>query len=319
MSSPNHETMTGGITCIDTGYYRPRMAACYLMEHNGQAAFIDSGTAHSVPRLLKLLDHKQIARRHVAYVMPTHVHLDHAGGAGELMHHLPEARLVVHPRGARHMIDPGKLIAGATAVYGETTFRENFGTLRPVPEHRIILAEDGLELDLSGRRLLFMDTPGHARHHYSIFDESTRGFFAGDVFGLSYRESDGPNGAFVFPTTTPVQFDPSAWRDSLDRLLRCRPDRVYMAHYGMVTAVESLANDLRRRIGQLAELAESSSARNLTAEQDRHQHLVAEIEGFLLSELTTAGVPLDRSEALALFNLDIELNAQGLSVWLDRD
>jgi len=319
MPIPNHETMTGGITCIDTGYYRPRMAACYLMEHNGQAAFIDTGTAHSVPRLLKLLDHKHIARHDVAYVMPTHVHLDHAGGAGELMHHLPAARLVVHPRGARHMIDPGKLIAGATAVYGETMFKENFGTLRPVPEHRVILAEDGLELDLNGRRLLFLDTPGHARHHYSIFDESNRGFFAGDVFGLSYRESDGPNGAFVFPTTTPVQFDPSAWRDSLDRLLSYRPDRVYMAHYGMVTAVESLANDLRRRIGQLAELAVISAARDLPAEQDRHQHLVVGIEAFLLSELATAGAPLDRSEALALFKLDIELNAQGLEVWLDRD
>lgn len=294
------------------------MAACYLMEHNGQAAFIDTGTARTIPRLLELLDNKKIPRHDVAYVMPTHVHLDHAGGAGELMHYLPDARLVVHPQGARHLVDPGKLVAGATAVYGKTAFEENFGALRPVAEDRIIMAENGLKLDLNGRNLLFLDTPGHARHHYSIFDEATKGFFTGDVFGLSYRECDGAKRPFVFPTTTPVQFDPEAWGESLDLLMSYRPERMYLAHYGMVTGVESLAKDLRRRIGQLADIAIASNALEFRTARNRYERLVGEIEKLLLNELAIADVPLDQNKALALFKPDIELNAQGLEVWLDR-
>ncbi len=213
------QTLPNGITCIDTGYHRPALAACYLIEQGDQAAFVDSGTTRTVPKLLELLASRDIPRESIAYVMPTHVHLDHAGGAGELMRHLPNAKLVVHPRGARHMVDPSKLVAGATAVYGEAVFRENFGELVPVPEERVLLAVDGLRLDLNGRILLFRDTPGHARHHYSIFDEASRGFFTGDVFGLSYQEVDCASGPFLFPTTTPVQFDPAAWHKSLDLLL----------------------------------------------------------------------------------------------------
>ncbi|MGH8501110.1 MAG: MBL fold metallo-hydrolase [Gammaproteobacteria bacterium] len=316
MPVPVHQALLNGITCIDTGYCRPAMAACYLMEHNGQAAFVDTGTTHTVPRLLALLNHKNIAPQDVAYVMPTHVHLDHAGGAGELMHHLPNARLVVHPRGAKHLVDPGKLTAGATAVYGEAAFKANFGELRPVPKERVILADDGLELDLNGRRLLFLDTPGHARHHYSIFDETSQAFFTGDIFGLSYRQCDGPSGAFVFPTTTPVQFDPQAWHRSLDLLMSYRPERIFLTHYGMVTGVETLAKDLHRRIDQLADIATASV--KVAASADWRRRIAESIGQFLIKELAVAGAPLSPDEALALFRLDIDLNAQGLEIWLTR-
>lgn len=293
------------------------MAACYLLEHDGQAAFVDTGTTRTVPQLLELLDYKHIAPQDVAYVMPTHVHLDHAGGAGELMHHLPEATLVVHPRGAKHLVDPSKLTAGATAVYGEAAFKTNFGELRPVPEERVIIANDGFELDLNGRRLLFLDTPGHARHHYSIFDQASQGFFTGDIFGLSYRQCDGPNGAFVFPTTSPVQFDPEAWHRSLDLLMSYDPKRIFLTHYGMVTGVEPLAKDLHRRIDQLCDIATANSANNVAASTDRYDDIVENIAKLLTGELAAARAPLRADEALALFKLDIELNAQGLKIWLD--
>ncbi|MBW3551718.1 MAG: MBL fold metallo-hydrolase, partial [Proteobacteria bacterium] len=108
-----------GIVTIDTGFQRPRFDACYLIAEGGRAAFVDCGTNHSVPAMLAALADRDLPREAVDWLVLTHVHLDHAGGAGLLMQHLPNARLLVHPRGARHMIDPARLIAGATAVYGE--------------------------------------------------------------------------------------------------------------------------------------------------------------------------------------------------------
>jgi glyoxylase-like metal-dependent hydrolase (beta-lactamase superfamily II) len=312
MPAPSHHDLLNGITCIDTGYCRPGMAACYLIHHGDQAAFVDTGTAHTTPKLLALLQVKGIAREDVAYVMPTHVHLDHAGGAGALMRQLPNAKLVVHPRGARHMIDPSKLIAGATSVYGEASLRENFGELVPVPKERVIAADDEFTLDLDGRPLLFRDTPGHARHHYSIFDEASKGFFTGDIFGLSYREFDRAAGAFVFPTTTPVQFDPEAWHASLDLLLSYRPERMFLTHYGMVTGVERLADDLRRRLDKLTDIACKAAGSEM-----RRAKIMREMARMLVDEVASAGCPVGADESVELFKLDLELNAQGLEIWLD--
>lgn len=307
------QELPSGITCIDTGYRRPRLAACYLIEQNGKAAFVDTGTSHTAPVLLELLSIKGIPRENVAFVMPTHVHLDHAGGAGELMRHLPNAKLVAHPRGARHLIDPRKLLAGAIAVYGKAGFRKSFGALRAVSEQRVIIADDGLELDLNGRSLMFLDTPGHARHHYSIFDETSRGFFTGDVFGLAYQELCCATGPFIFPTTTPVQFEPTAWHQSLNRLLRYEPERMFLTHYGMVTQVEMLARDLRRRIDLLVRIAR-------TAPQDdrRHEVILQAMTDMLTNELARAGCSVTHAEAIKHFQMDLELNTQGLEIWLDR-
>jgi len=314
MPTSDYQDLLHGITCIDTGYYRPALAACYLIKEGDQAAFVDTGTARTTPKLLKLLEIKDIPRENVAFVMPTHVHLDHAGGAGELMRQLPNAKLVVHPRGARHMIDPSKLATGAIVVYGEAAFRESFGELRPIPAERVIVADDGLKLELNGRPLLFRDTPGHARHHYCIFDEVSHGFFTGDIFGLSYRELDGAAGAFVFPTTTPVQFDPEAWNKSLDLLLSYKPERMFLTHYGMVAEIEALARDLRRRIDKLTDIA-----RKAANSKNRHEKIKGEMTDMLLDELAKAGCPLAATESIALFRLDLELNAQGLETWLDRN
>lgn len=310
---PATQDLGAGITRIDTGYLRPGLAACYLIRQGDQAAFVDTGTSHTVPSLLALLEARGIARSQLRYVMPTHVHLDHAGGAGELMRHLPNASLVAHPRGARHLIDPAKLTSGALAVYGEQAFRRNFGELAPVPEARVMVAEDGLRLDLAGRELLILDTPGHARHHYSVFDETSRGFFTGDTFGLSYRELDGERGAYVFPTTTPVQFDPQAWHHSLDRYLAQAPERMFLTHFGMVGDVPRLAADLRRGIDRLAEIA----LHNRDA-SDRHGRILAEMTDYLIEDAQRHNPALGPERIQEIFALDLELNAQGLGVWLDR-
>jgi len=140
------EDIGHGISTIDTGYCRPGFDASHLIVAQGQAALVDVGTSHAVPRILQVLHDKGIAPHDVRYVMVTHVHLDHAGGAGALLQHLPEAQLVVHPRGAPHMIEPGKLIAGAMAVYGEERFRSLYGDIVPVAAERVVPAPDNFEL-----------------------------------------------------------------------------------------------------------------------------------------------------------------------------
>ncbi len=314
MTATFYRDLPHDITVIDTGYHRPGFDASYLMRAGAAAAFVDVGTAFSVPRLLQVLAEKNIAREQVHYVMVTHVHLDHAGGAGVLLRQLPHARLVVHPRGAAHMIDPAKLIAGAAAVYGETEFMRLYGEIAPISAQRVIEAADDWRLDFNGRELVFLDTPGHARHHYCIYDASSRGIFTGDTFGLSYREFDSANGPFIFPTTTPVQFDPEALHASIDRLLSLQAQRLYLTHYGCVQDPPRLAARLHELIGQFVDCAravqETGAARQAALEQGVLQ--------ILLRALTAHGCELPRARAAELLAVDVRLNAQGLAVWLER-
>ena len=314
----HHELLNDDIVCIDTAQHRPRMAACYLIGGDGHYAFVESGTSLSVPLLLDTLVELGVPRDAVDYVMPTHVHLDHAGGAGALMRELPKARLVIHPRGARHMIDPSVLIAGATAVYGEDAMRATYGEILPVPESRVLVADVGVdrdfELKLGDRRLLFIDAPGHAKHHYAIWDEASRGWFSGDVFGLSYREFDHAGRNYLMPTTSPVQFDPAAWETTLARILASHPEHIYLTHYNRVDAVVELADDLRAGLAAYQRIAHANAGA-----QDRHARLYADLMDFHLGQLRERGNPLSEARERKLLDIDVEINAQGLEVWLDRE
>lgn len=309
--------LNDGIVCIDTEQHRPGMAACYLIGGDGHYAFVESGTSLSVPRLLDALGERGVDRSAVDYVMPTHVHLDHAGGAGALLRELPKARLVIHPRGARHMIDPSQLIAGATAVYGPEAMLDMYGEIAPVPEVRVIVTDVApdrdFELMLGGRRLCFIDAPGHARHHYAIWDQASRGWFTGDVFGLSYREFDSDDRNYLIPTTSPVQFDPEAWNATLDRLLDKSPSHVYLTHYGRVDAVQELARDLREGLVAYQRIAHAHADA-----PDRHARLQADLMDYHLGQLRERGNPMPQARARELLDIDVEINAQGLEVWLDR-
>lgn len=314
MTNENFQVHPHGIVTIDSGYIRPQFDACYLMVEGDQAAFIETATSHSVPRLLAALEQNGIEREKVAYVIITHVHLDHAGGAGALLEHLPNAQLVVHPRGARHMIDPTKLIAGSIAVYGEEAFKKLYGTIAPISADRVIEAGDLFTLELNGRSLLFLDTPGHARHHFCVVDEKSRAIFTGDTFGLSYREMDSAQGAFIFPTTTPVHFDPEALHQSVDRIMSYHPEAIYLTHYSQVSNCRKLADDLHHRLERFVSLAH-----NVLGEGDaRHQALVHGIETILLDEAKSHECHLSDKTIVDLLHQDFELNAQGIEVWLDK-
>jgi glyoxylase-like metal-dependent hydrolase (beta-lactamase superfamily II) len=302
-----------GIHTIDTGFGRPTFDAAYLIVEHGRAAFIDSGTNYSVPRFLQTLKDVGLTPHDVDWVILTHVHLDHAGGAGELMTHLPSAKLLVHPRGARHMIDPSLLIAGATAVYGAEEIERSYGTIVPVPEDRVVEATDGYTVDLAGRALLCIDTPGHARHHNAIHDERANAFFTGDVFGLSYREFDVDGRPFIIPTTSPVQFEPDALHASIERMLRYAPEAMYLTHYDRVEDVRRLANDLHVQIDAMCEIA-----REYATAPDRHRRMVEALGALYIERAAAHGCRQTADEVEALLHIDIELNAQGLAIWLDR-
>ncbi len=304
---------TEGIHTIDTGFVRPRFDAAYLVVEEGRGAIIDCGTNFTVPRMLAALADAGIDADAIDWLILTHVHLDHAGGAGELIARLPNAKLVVHPRGARHMIDPSVLWAGASAVYGEAVMEQTYGRLRPVPTERVIEAPDGHVVELAGRPLRCIDTPGHAKHHLTVYDERANVCFTGDVFGLSYREFDTANGPFVLPTTSPVQFDPLALHASIERLVALKPEAMYLTHYGRVEGVERLAVDLHAQIDAMMDLARAAHGR-----ADRHAVLVESLTDLYTTRAEAHGWRRGRDALGQLLGMDIELNAQGLEVWLDR-
>jgi glyoxylase-like metal-dependent hydrolase (beta-lactamase superfamily II) len=302
-----------GIHTIDTGFGRPTFDAAYLVVERGRGAFIDSGTTHSLPRFLEAIGTAGLEPKDIDWVILTHVHLDHAGGAGQLMKHLPHAKLAVHPRGARHMIDPTALIAGATGVYGEEEVQRSYGVIAAVPAERVVEANDGFVVDLGGRALLCLDTPGHARHHIAIHDDRSSAFFTGDIFGLSYRELDAPGGAFIIPTTSPVQFEPDAAHYSIDRMLGYEPEAMYLTHYGRVTEVARLAGDLHETIDAMVAIAK----RHVTA-ADREQRIASDFADLYVDRAQRQGVTMPREDIVTLLKIDIRLNAQGILVWLDR-
>jgi len=310
---PFVQPLAHGIHAIDTGFHRPDFDAAYLMVEDGHAAFIDTGTNYSVPRLLEALQAAGLARDAVDYVIPTHVHLDHAGGAGLLMQELPRATLIVHPLGARHLIDPRLLIKSATGVYGADEMARSYGTVVGVAAERVQRTFDGMVLQLGGRPLTFIDTPGHARHHHCIWDERSRGFFTGDTFGLSYREFDNANGAWLMPTTTPVQFEPDPLRASVRRMLAYEPESLYLTHYGRVGDVPRLGVLFLEQLDAIVALALS-----VPAGPQRHATLMQGFEAIHLRSLREHGCTLTDARVHELLALDLELNAQGIEVWLKR-
>ncbi|NMG15768.1 MBL fold metallo-hydrolase [Aromatoleum bremense] len=303
-----------GIYAIDAMYIRPGLAAIYLIVQNGRAAIFDCGTNASIPQVLYALESLGVSTSGVEYVVPSHVHLDHAGGAGAMMEVFPNATLVVHPRGARHMADPSRLVEGARSVYGEATAQTLYGDLKPVPLSRIVEACDGMVLDLAGRILSVLDTPGHAKHHICLRDNRTGHIFAGDAFGVSHRELDVEGRAFVFALTSPVQFDPQAIHASIDNVLSERPGAIYLAHFGQVTDVHRLGSDLHRLVDAHCTVAWKVNA---DGKEERHSRLVDVLRQLLVEERVRQGWQIGDAKLFDMFSDELDVNAQGLEVWLD--
>jgi glyoxylase-like metal-dependent hydrolase (beta-lactamase superfamily II) len=301
-----------GITAVDAEYLYPGHAAAHLIVDSGRAAFVDVGTNDSVPYLLAALSDLGLAREAVDYVLLTHVHLDHAGGAGALMRELPRAQAVLHPRGAPHMIDPAKLIAGSRAVYG-ARLEKLYGELVPIPAARVRVVGDGERLTLGARTLEFIHTPGHALHHYAVVDAAHASLFSGDTFGISYRALDTAQGAFVTPTTPPSQFDPEQHVASIDRMLAYRPESVYLMHFSRVTGIPRLGESLKSQVRELARIAQAHAG-----DPDPAAGIRAEMLALWLKLLHEHGTALGDEALAKILAGDLKLNTQGLMAWLER-
>jgi len=302
-----------GIVAIDTEYVRPIQDASHLVIENGRAAFVDTGTNDSVPLLLDALSQLELDAADVDFVFLTHIHLDHAGGAGLLMQHLPNARCVIHPRGAPHMISPERLIAGTIGVYGEQRTREMYGDIVPIDAARVDVAEDAAWFGLDGRKLQALHTEGHARHHYCLNDPASRGVFTGDSFGISYRELDTAQGEFIYPSSTPASFDPEEAHKAVDRIMACEPRQLYLTHYSRVRDLDRLAADMHAGIEAYAQMA-----REYQHAPDRAAALERAMEDYLSTRLLAHGYEGDRDRMRAILDIDIVLNAQGLVSYLER-
>lgn len=302
-----------GVTAIDTLYVRPQLDAAHLIVHRGRGAFVDCGTAHSLPQLLAALTSGGLTPADVDYLFLTHVHLDHAGGAGQLMRALPNARAVLHPRGAPHMVDPTALIAGSIAVYGESVFQRLYGEILPIDAHRLLVTQECQRLSLAGREFEFMHTPGHAMHHQAIRDMGTGCVFTGDTFGISYREFDVAGRAFILPTTTPTQFDPEQLQASIARVAAASPPALYLTHYSRVVDVPRLAEELSRRVRGFAAIALANAGA-----ADASRRIRDAMRDLLVGDLRAHGCRQSDAQFEELLGGDLDLNTAGLLSWLQR-
>lgn len=303
-----------GIYAFDAGYVRPQLAAIHLLVENGRVAVVDTASNACLPRALEALHALNLTPSAVDYVVLTHVHLDHAGGAGAMMQAFSEARLVVHPRGVRHMADPTRLFAAVQEVYGAEEAQRLYGDPIPIAFNRIVEAGDHFSFDLAGRTLVCLDTPGHARHHLCLLDTRSGRLFTGDIFGMSFRELDVDGRPSVVPTTTPTQFEPEAMHRSLDRILSHQPDALYLTHFSEVRDIRRLGDDLHRLI----------DAHVAVAERERHDgpercaRILAGLWDLMDAEAARQGWRLPPEQWREVLRMDIELNAQGLDYWLGQ-
>ena len=319
------------ITTIDLNFVRPKFASSHLIESPWGAALVDVGSGTNAKTLLQALAQKGIAPSSVVYVFLTHIHLDHAGGIGLLLRdHLPNAKVVVHPNGAKHIANPSALEAGSRTVFGDAYFNEYYGSLIAVPEEKIICAlEDtvfehleppGTELET--RNIVALDTPGHARHHFCLWLKNEEAVFTGDTFGIAYPALSRNNRAFLFPTTTPSAFEPEQMKRSVARICETGCKSLYLTHFGRLPNPQSHALEFISRIEELTRITRLHFSK-LPKDYDLKleiSNLQKEVRQWLRKHLEDLGYPAEAAgEAVELLEFDTQLNSQGLWNWWSKN
>ncbi|MEO8423774.1 MAG: MBL fold metallo-hydrolase [Actinomycetota bacterium] len=305
------ETVTfevaSGVTAIDTFMGgRERYTAAYLL-HADEPALVETGPGTSVDPVTLALDALGIEPDALAHIVLTHIHLDHAGGVGALAARFPRATVWVHERGARHLADPSRLVESATRVYGEDRMASLFGPVAPVPAKRIRVLEDRGVLDMGGRSLLALDTPGHASHHLALVDSSTGVVFTGDALGIHV-----PDLPVLRPATPPPDFDLELAVASIERIRDAARSTLLFAHFGPIADVGRTCDLAVRRLNEWTDAVRG--AMRSTTDLDE----IVEVLSHEAARETITGaeaqLDLDRLETLA----GIRMNAMGIVRYLTK-
>ncbi len=299
-------TVADGIHRFDTHYIRPQHTAIYIVSGGDDSAIIDTGVGANVESLLEALEYLGMGRADVGAVVVTHAHLDHAGGAGRLMEHLPNAALYGHRSAIRHLVDPSKLEQGVRAVYGDAFFDREYAPLVPVAEDRAFPLSDGESVPVGGRTLTAIQTPGHARNHISLWEPATATVFPGDAFGVGYPELAGPEGPLIVPETAPPQFDPEAMHASIDRILDLKPARIAPTHFDTIDDCRGVGETLHTLIDDMCQRAHQAASQ---------EGLADDLLAGWTTLLASRGRPEDAERMRELYELDAVLSAQGLWHW----
>jgi len=298
------------VTVIDCDYVEPEFAAAFLLREGDEAAFVETNTTPAVPKLLSALAESGIKPEAVRYIIVTHVHLDHAGGASKLLASCPNAKILAHPRAARHLIDPSKLVASARAVYGNAVFEKLYGEILPIPGDRVQEMADESTIAFGSSQLRFLHTRGHAKHHFCILDPGSAGIFTGDSFGLRYPRLQ-KAGLFLFPSTSPTDFEPEEARKSAVRIARSGAETAFLTHFGEVHDLSACESQLLEGIDLHEQvLHELRRFPEESVEALTEKGFQALRAGFA-QKLGGRGWNLSDSE-LRFLDLDLKLNSAGL-------
>ncbi|WP_019415808.1 MBL fold metallo-hydrolase [Paenisporosarcina sp. TG20] len=273
---------------------------------------VESGPSPSVQHVKKGLEALGFSLDQVKYIIVTHVHLDHAGGAGLLLQDCPNATVVVHKKGARHLADPTRLIAGAKMVYGEK-FSNLFEPIVPIPEDRLLAKDEGDLLKISPTcTLQFLDTPGHAKHHFSIYDPISNGIFTGDTVGIRYDQLVRDGIDLFLPSTSPNQFDPQAMQQAIDRLLAMNLTSIYYGHYGMTKN----PNNALKQVAEWLKIF-MDEAQAVVDEKKGADELADRLFDLVRNHLREMDVK-DNHEVYEIIKLDMQVSAFGMIDYLSK-
>ncbi|HWG74864.1 MAG TPA: MBL fold metallo-hydrolase [Acidimicrobiales bacterium] len=277
-----------------------RVTAGYLIE-GPEPVLVETGAQSSVPALLAALSAHGVAPGDLAGIAVTHIHLDHAGGVGDVARAFPRATVYVHERGARHLVDPERLVRSAATVYGDL-LDSLYGRLDPTPTERIHVLADGEDIRVGpDRSLTTIDSPGHAKHHLALHDSASGIIFAGDAVGVRL-----PDAGVLRPATPPADFDLDQALSSLGKFRDRRPEGIALAHYGLVPDPVAILEEAEGTLRQWAEVAE------------RAWRAGADITAALEEAFATDYDGMDPAQRKKLETLNgVHSNAAGLKRWLE--
>ncbi|MFF2529086.1 MBL fold metallo-hydrolase [Brevibacillus sp. NPDC058079] len=277
-----------------------------------ELTLVETGPSPSVRYIKAGLAKLGYTPEQVKYIIVTHIHLDHAGGVGLFLKDCPNAKVVVHPKGARHLVDPSRLIAGARAVYHDD-FDRLFDPIEAVLEERILIRGDGDTLKIGENCVLeFLDSPGHANHHFSIYDPVSRGMFTGDTAGVLYPQLKKDGIHLVLPSTSPNQFDPDAMLASLSRFEAHKLSRIYFGHFGMSEQVDDVYRQIRQWLPVFVAEGESTLAAGQT-----YDELSRKLLGRVSDSLQSQGISGDH-EVFEVLKLDLQVCSMGILDYLHK-